>query len=138
MSSGPKLVQTLLPKNRYTLHYRLAQFYISMGLKITKLHRALKFEQANWMRPYMELNTSLQIAASTAFGKNFNKGMINSTFGKTCESKRNRDQVVIVRNAQSVLQRTQNFHFKSFKIFGESMAGIKIAKNGFIGTNLLL
>ena len=25
-SSGPKLVQTLLPKNRYTLHYRLAQF----------------------------------------------------------------------------------------------------------------
>ena len=47
MSSGPKLVKTLLPKTRYTLHYRLAQFYISMGLKITKLLRALKFEQAN-------------------------------------------------------------------------------------------
>ena len=54
--------------------------------------------------------------------------MINSAFGKTRESKRNRDQVVIVRNAQKVLQRTQNFHFKSFKIFGESMAAIKIAK----------
>ena len=137
-SSGPKLVQTLLPKNRYRLHYRLAQFYNSMGLKITKLHRALKFEQANWMRPYMELNTSLRIAASTAFGKKFYKGMNNSAFGKTCESKRNRDQVVIVRNAQSVLKRTQNFHFKSFKIFGESMAAMKTAKNGFIGTNPLL
>ena len=33
-SSGPKLVQTLLPKNRYTLHYRLAQFYNSMGSKL--------------------------------------------------------------------------------------------------------
>ena len=119
-SSGPKRVQTLLPKNRYTLNYRLAQFCNSMGLKITKLHRALKFEQANWMRPYMDLNTSLRIAASTAFGKKCYKGMNNSAFGKPCESKRNRDQVVIVRNAQSVLQRTQNFHFKSFKIFGES------------------
>ena len=27
--SGPKLVQTLLPKKRYKLHYRLAQFYNS-------------------------------------------------------------------------------------------------------------
>ena len=34
-SSGPKLVQTLLPKNRYTPQYRLAKFYNSMGLKIT-------------------------------------------------------------------------------------------------------
>ena len=127
-TSGPKLVQTLLPKNRYTLHYRLAQFYNSLGLKITKLHRALKFEQANWMRPCMELNTSLRIAGSTAFGKKFYKGMNNSAFGKTCESKRKRDQVVIVRNAQGVLQRTQNFHFKSFKIFGESMAAMKTAK----------
>ena len=81
-SSGQKFVQTLLPKNRYTPHYRLAQFYNSMGLKITKLHRTLEFEQANWMRPYMELNTSLRIAASTAFGKKFYKGMNNSAFGK--------------------------------------------------------
>ena len=84
----------------------------------------------------MELNTSLRIAASTAFGRKFYKGMNNSAFGKTSESKRNRDQVVIVRSAQIVLQRTQNF--KSFEVFGESMAAIKIAKNGFIGTNLLL
>ena len=73
-------------------------------------------------------NASLRIAASTAFGKKFYKGMNNSAFGKTCESKRNCDQVVVVRNAQRVLQRTQNFHFKSFKIFGVSMAAIKIAK----------
>ena len=53
--------------------------------------------------------------------------MNNSAFGKTCES--NRDQVVIVRNIQSVLQRTQNFLFKSFKIFGESMAAMKTAQN---------
>ena len=55
---------------------------------------AITFEQANWMWPYMEL----RIAASTAFGKKFYKGMNNSAFGKTCESKKNRDQDVIVQN----------------------------------------
>ena len=76
----------------------------------------------------MEQSTSLPIATSNAFGKKFFKGMNKSAFGKTCESKRIRDQVVTVRNAQSVLQRTQNFYFKSFKIFEESMAAMKIAK----------
>ena len=76
----------------------------------------------------MKLNNSLRIAARTVFGKNIYKGMNNSAFGKTCVSKRNRDQVVIVRNAKSVPQRTQNFPFKSFKIFGESMVAIRIAK----------
>ena len=86
----------------------------------------------------MELNTSLRIATSTAFGRKFYKGMNKSAFGKTCEFKRNRDQVVIDQNSRSVLQRTQNFHFKSFKIFIESVVAMQIAKNGFIGTNLLL
>ena len=63
--------------------------------------------------------------------------MNNSAFGKTYESKRNPDQVVFIPNAQSVLQRTQKFYFKSFKIFGESMAAIKMAKNAFVGINIL-
>ena len=99
-----------------------------MGIKIAKFYTASKYEKANWMRPYRELNTSLRIAASTAFGKKFYKVMNNSAFGKTCESKRNRCQVVIVRNAQSLLQRTQNFQIKSFKIFGKNMAAIKKCK----------
>ena len=64
--------------------------------------------------------------------------MNNSAFGKTCESKRNRDQVVIVRNAQSVLQRTQNFQFKLFKTFGESLAAIKIAKKRIFWNKLTI
>ena len=54
--------------------------------------------------------------------------MSNSAFGETCELKRNRDQVFIFQNAQSVQQRAQNFLFKSFKIFGLSMAAMTIAK----------
>ena len=77
----------------------------------------------------MELNTSLRIASSTAFDKKFYKAINNLAFAKTCETKKNRDQVVFARNAQRALQRTQNFHFKLLKIFRESLAEIKIAKN---------
>ena len=79
------------------------------------------------MRRYMELNTGLRIIASTVFWQKLLLGHIFKSFGKTCETKRNRDQVVIVRNAQIVLQRTQNFQFKLFKIFREeSIAALKI------------
>ena len=80
----------------------------------------------------MELNTTLRIAASTAFGNKFHKSINNSASGKTCASKRNRDQVEIVRNNQSVLQKTQKFHFEKFKIFGESMASLEIAKTDLL------
>ena len=95
-----------------------------MGLKTT--HRAIKFEQANWMRPYLVLNTNLRYFASTAFGERLCKRMNNSAFEKASMSKRNSDQFVIVGYAQCVLQRTQNF--ESFRIFGESMAAIKITQ----------
>ena len=88
----------------------------------------MQFELANWWRAYMKLNTSLRIDVSTSFGKKFCKSMINSEFGKTSESKTNRNQNVIVQNARSVILRSQNFHFKSFDIFRERIAAIKIAK----------
>ena len=41
-----KLVPNLRNKDRYVLHYRNLQLYMSLGMRLTKVHRALRFDQS--------------------------------------------------------------------------------------------
>ena len=52
-----KLVPNLHNKQRYVLHYRNLQLYLSLGIRLKKIHRALCFKQSPWMEPYIRMNT---------------------------------------------------------------------------------
>ena len=41
-----KLVPNLCDKERYVLHYRNLQLYLSLGMRLKKTHRALRFKQS--------------------------------------------------------------------------------------------
>ena len=57
IGSVNKLVPNLGNKSKYALHYKNFQFYISLGMKLTKVHRILKFKQTNWSKRYIDFNT---------------------------------------------------------------------------------
>ena len=45
-----KLVPNLMVKEKYVVHYRNLQYYLSEGLVLKKVHRILEFKQKDWMK----------------------------------------------------------------------------------------
>ena len=45
------LVQHLGEKTNYTVHH--IQFYLSLGIKLIKLHKMSKFKQSDWMKKHI-------------------------------------------------------------------------------------
>ena len=54
-----KLLLTLQYKEKYVLHYLNLHQFLSLGMRLKKVHQLLRFEQQAWMKPYIELNTNL-------------------------------------------------------------------------------
>ena len=63
-----KLIPTLSSKNKYFLHFRNLQLYMDLGLKLTKVHRVLEFDQSPWLKQYIYFNKKRK-EATTSFQK---------------------------------------------------------------------
>ena len=49
-----KLIPNLSNKTKYVLHYKNLQLYLSLGMKLTKIHRALQLKQPDWMKKHID------------------------------------------------------------------------------------
>lgn len=84
-----KLVCNLNNKVKYVVHHELLKIYVSLGLKITKVHRGIAFKEGKRMEPYIHKNTKCRIWAKSKAEMNFFKLMNNAAYGKTMENVRN-------------------------------------------------
>ena len=64
-----KLIPNLGDKTDYVLHDRNIQLYLSLGMKLTRIHMVLKFKQPDWMDKYIDFNTEKRTNAANSFEK---------------------------------------------------------------------
>ena len=119
-----KLIPTLSNKEKYVLHYRNLQLYTDLGLKLTKIHRVLEFNQSPWLKEYIDFNTEKRTNAKNAFEKDFFKLMNNSVFGKTMENIRKRVDVRLVTDEKKLIKMTSKPTYVSSKIFNENLVAV--------------
>ena len=66
-----KLIPNLGGKTNYVVRYKNLQLYLPLEMKLTKIHRVLKFKQSDWMKKYINFNTEKRKNAANSFEKNF-------------------------------------------------------------------
>ena len=94
-------------------------------MKVTKVHKILKFKQSDWLKKFVDVNTEKRKKMLLIiFKKNFFKLMINSVFGKTMENLRKRINVRLINNAKDYVKCLSKPTFVSQKIFIKNLVAI--------------
>ena len=120
-----KLVPNLRDKKNYIIHIRALDQAFRHGLVLERIHRAIEFNQTDWMKPYIDFNNKLRTAATNDFETDFFKLMNNSVFGKTMENIRKHRNIKLVTNKDKYLQMVMKRNFKS-GLFGENLMGCEM------------
>ena len=123
-----KLIPNLRNKKNYVIHYENLKQYLNLGLKLTHIHRGIKFNESQWLEKYIALNTELRTKATNEFEKDFFKLMNNSVFGKTMENIRNRVDIKLVTDKIKAEKLSAKPNFKHCNIFNEDLVAIHMKK----------
>ena len=89
-SSSSKLMCHLGDRKRYVVHAKTLSLYLRLGMKLTKVHRAISFHQEALMKRWIDGNTAKRALAKTDFEKDLFKLANSACFGKTMENVRGR------------------------------------------------
>jgi hypothetical protein len=112
---------------RYVCDARNLQYYVSKGMICTKIHRAIRCKQQQFIRDWIEKNTAMRAAAKNDFEKDFYKLMNNSVFGKTMEDVRKYSSFRLCTSEQQRLKYTARPTYKSCTPYGDDIATSKLA-----------
>ena len=128
MNGVEKLIPNLYNKEKYVLHYEALKSYVKYGLKITKIHRGITFQQSAWLKDYIDMNTKLRTQSKNNFESDFFKLMNNSVFGKTIENIRKRTDIKLTTTVDEVEKYIYKPNYTNRTTFSDNLVAIHMAR----------
>ena len=139
-----KLVLNVMDKKKYVLHITALKFYLQHGLKLKKVHRAISFNQSNFLKPFIEFNAEKRKQAKNDFEKDLFKLMNNSVYGKTMENVRNHLDYELVNTPERFQKCVNKPTYRHRHIINENLVGVekdfatvKLDKPIYMGMSIL-
>ena len=123
-----KLVPNLKDKKTYVVRIKSLNQALKHGLILKKVHRVIRFEQSNWTKPYIMLNTRLRRAAKNEFEKDVFKLMNNSVFRKAMENIRNHKDMKLVTSLEKYAKYVMKPNFKDGHPFSKELFAVEMGK----------
>ena len=97
-------------------------------MKLTKVHKGVKFQQRCWLKPWIDFNTEKRKEAKSDFEKDMFKLMNNAVYGKTMENVRNHIDFELVSTQERVQKCINNPNYKGCHIINDELAGVEKTK----------
>ena len=123
-----KLVCNLFNKKKYVIHLDSLKQPLNHGLKFKKIHRIIEFNQKEWLKPYIDMNTELRKEAKNDFEKYLFKLMNNSVFGKTMENIRNHRDIKLVTTDKKRIKLVSEPNYHTINLISEDLSIIEMKK----------
>ncbi len=124
-----KLVPNLYDKEKYVVHHETLKQCLELGMKLTKIYKGVSFDEKDFMKSYIDLNTELRAKATTDFEKDFFKLMNNSVFGKTMENVKNRVNVKLVMTKEALNKLVKKSNYVRVNVFHENLVAVHMEKS---------
>ena len=102
---------------------------INHGLKLKKIHRIIEFNQKEWLKKYIDMNTELRKEAKNDFEKDLFKLMNNSVYGKTMENIRNHKNIKLVTTDKKRNELVSEPNYHTINLISEDLSIIEMKKN---------
>ena len=120
-----KLILNVMDKKKYVLHISALKFYLEHGLKLKKVHRVISFNQADFLKPYIDFHTEKRKNAKTEFEKDLFKLLNNAVYGKALENVRNQIDFALVNTPERFQKLVNKPSYKHRRIINESLVGVE-------------
>jgi len=136
---------TCRDKKEYVVHFKLLQFYLKMGMRISNIHSVVRYRQTTIFRQYIDDNSARRQAATDNFTKDLYKLLNNALFGKTMENVRGRKDFKLRNREAQVIADSSKPHYLRSHRFAEDLIlnelmklEVKLNKPIFIGQAVLV